>query len=39
MDDPLDEDDHSLRGTVYALITIVIFCAIAIAIGVLVGIS
>jgi len=37
--DPLDDGDPTLRGTVYALIIIVLFCAMGVALGVVLGVG
>ena len=39
VDDPLDDSDPTFRGTVYALVTITVFCSAALAVGVVVGIN
>ena len=39
IDDPLDDSDPALRGTVYALIIISFFCAIGVSIGVVLGVG
>ena len=39
IDDPLDDGDPTLRGTVYALIIIVLFCAMGVALGVVLGVG
>ena len=39
VDNPLDDSDPTFRGTVYALVTIIVFCSAALAVGVMVGIN
>jgi len=39
IDDPLDDSDPALRGTIYALIIVVLFCAMGVAIGVVLGVG
>jgi hypothetical protein len=38
-DDLLNDSDPALRGTIYALIIISFFCAIGVAIGVVLGVG
>jgi len=37
--DLLDDSDPSFRGTVYALVVVVLFCAMFLAVGVVLGID
>ena len=39
VDDPTDDSDPALRGTVYALIVVVLLCAIGLAVGMVFGIG
>jgi hypothetical protein len=36
---PLDDSNPAFRGTVYALVTITVFCSAALAVGMVVGIK
>ena len=37
--DPLDDSDPTVRGTIYALVIITVFCSAALAFGMIVGIN
>ena len=39
IDDHLDDSDPTFRGTVYALVIMIVFCSAALALGVVVGIN